>query len=144
MQTLADLVDLETASRSTQVRILALFALIAFALAAIGIHGLLSFSVAQRTQEIGVRMALGARPGDILAMVMRRSGSLALAGIISGMAIAYAVGRGMEALLAGVKPTDGPALATAVGLSIVMTLAGSLAPTLRAVRVDPVTTLRSE
>jgi predicted permease len=138
------LVERDTASRSTQVRVLGVFALIAFVLAAIGIHGLLSFAVSQRTQEIGVRMALGAQSGDILSMVMRRCALLAIAGVIPGIALAYAAGRSMQALLAGVPPADAVTLATAVGLSVLMTVLGSLAPTLRALRVDPITALRAE
>ena len=91
-----------------------------------------------------MRMALGAQPGDILWMAARRCASLALAGVVPGIAIAFGVGRSMEALLAGVKPTDGPTLAAAVARSLVMAIVGSLAPTLRAVRVDPTTALRSE
>jgi putative ABC transport system permease protein len=144
VQTLSDMVDLETASRSVQVRVLSAFALIAFVLAAIGIHGLLSFSVSQRTQEIGVRMALGAQASDILSMVLRRSVVLAVAGVIPGVALAYAAGRSMEALLAGVKPADAPTLVTAVGLSVLMTVLGSLAPTLRALRIDPISAIRTE
>ena len=101
---------------------LAAFALIAFVLAAIGIHGLLSFAVSQRTQEIGVRMALGAQSGDILSMVMRRSVMLAVAGVVPGVALAYAAGRSMQALLAGIAPADAVTLATAVGLSVLMTV----------------------
>jgi putative ABC transport system permease protein len=138
------LVERDTASRSTQVRVLGAFALIAFVLAAIGIHGLLSFAVSQRTQEIGVRMALGAQSGDILSMVMRRCMALAIAGVIPGVALAYAAGRSMEALLAGVTPADAVTLTAAVALSVLMTVLGSLAPTLRALRVDPITALRAE
>jgi ABC-type antimicrobial peptide transport system permease subunit len=137
-------VDLETASRTVQVRVLAAFAGIAFVLAAVGIHGLLSFAVSQRTQEIGVRMALGAQRGDILSMVVRRGLILAVAGVVPGVILAYIAGRGMEALLAGVKPADAPTLASAVGLAVVMTVLGTLAPTLRALRVDPITALRSD
>jgi putative ABC transport system permease protein len=144
MQTLTDLVDLETASRSVQVRVLAAFAAIAFVLAAVGIHGLLSFTVSQRTQEIGVRMALGAQSGDILSMVVRRGLMLAVAGVVPGVIVAYLAGRSMEALLAGVKPADTLTLASAVGLSVLMTVLGSLAPTIRALRVDPMTALRAE
>jgi ABC-type antimicrobial peptide transport system permease subunit len=144
VQTLTDMVDLETASRTVQVRVLAAFAGIAFVLAAVGIHGLLSFAVSQRTQEIGVRMALGAQRGDILSMVVRRALILAVAGVVPGVILAYIAGRSMEALLAGVKPADGPTLASAVGLAVVMTVLGTLAPTLRALRVDPITALRSE
>jgi predicted permease len=138
------IVERDTASRSTQVRVLGVFALIAFVLAAIGIHGLLSFAVSQRVQEIGVRVALGARSSDILSMVMWRGAILAIAGIVPGVLLAYAAGRSMEALLAGVKPADGPTLAAAVALAFLMTVLGTLAPTLRALRVDPITALRAE
>ncbi len=144
LQPLSNLVDLETASRATQVRVLAAFAAIAFGLAAIGIHGLLSFAVSQRLTEIGVRVALGAQPRDILWMMLSRSVVLAIAGIVPGIAIAYAAGRSMEALLAGVPPADAVTLSGAVGLALVMTLAGTLLPTRRALRVDPITALRAE
>jgi predicted permease len=144
MQTLSDMVDLETASRSVQVRVLSAFALIAFVLAAVGIHGVLSFAVSQRMTEIGVRIALGAQSRDILAMVLSRGVTLAIAGVVPGVALAYVAGRSMEALLAGVKPADAITLASAVGLSVLMTLVGCLAPTLRALRVDPITALRAE
>jgi len=137
-------VDRDTASRAAQVRVLAAFAAIAFALAGIGIHGLLSFSVSQRAQEIGVRVALGAQPGDILRMVLRRSAMLAVAGVIPVVVVAYLAGRSMEALLAGVAPADGVTMLAAVGLSLLMTVVGSLMPTLRALRVDPITALRAE
>ena len=91
-----------------------------------------------------MRMALGAQSGDILSMVMRRSVLLAVAGVVPGIALAYAAGRSMQALLAGVAPADAVTLATAVGLSVLMTVLGSLAPTLRALRVDPITALRRE
>jgi predicted permease len=141
---MTDVVERDTASRVAQVRVLAAFAMIAFVLAGIGIHGLLSFSVSQRAQEIGVRIALGAQSGDILRMVVRRSVVLATAGVIPGIALAYVAGRSMQALLAGVTPADAPTMIAAVGLSLLMTLVGSLMPTLRALRVDPITALRAE
>jgi len=144
LSTLTDMIDLETSSRSVQVRVLAAFALIAFVLAAIGIHGLLSFAVSQRTTEIGVRMALGARAADIVAMVLKRYAVLALVGVVVGVALAYAAGRSMQALLAGVEPADAMTLAGAVALSALMTMIGGLAPTLRAMRVDPITALRAD
>src|SRR5262249_22574222 len=91
--TLADIVDADTASRSAQLRVIGAFALIAFVLAGIGVHGLLSFAVSQRTQEIGVRIALGARSGDILSMVLRRIALLVTAGPASGGARPGAPGR---------------------------------------------------
>jgi putative ABC transport system permease protein len=142
--TLADLVARDTASRSAQLRVIGAFALIAFLLAGIGIHGLLSFAVSQRTQEIGVRMALGAQSGDILRMVLRRSAILVVAGVVPGVALAYVAGRWMGSLLVGVTAADPATYGSVAVLAVVMTLAGTLVPALRAVRVDPLTALRTE
>ena len=144
VSTLSDVVERDTASRAVQLRVLGAFAAIAFVLAGIGIHGLLSFSVSQRAQEIGVRIALGATSSDILSMVVRRSVRLALAGLVPGVALAYAAGRSMEALLAGVKPADAATMGASVTLVVVMMFLGSLLPTLRALRVDPLTAIRTE
>ena len=144
VQRLTEVVNRDTASRSVQVRVLAAFAVVAFVLAAVGIHGLLSFAVSQRTAEIGVRIALGAQRRDILSMVLLRGVALSLAGVIPGVLLAYAAGRSMEALLAGVHPADTLTLASAVGLSVLMTLVGTLAPTMSALRVDPISALRTE
>ena len=141
---LAEIVGMETASRSVQVRVLGTFAAVAFLLAAVGIHGLLSFAVSQRTPEFGVRIALGAQRGDIVSMVLRQGALLAAAGVIPGIALAYAAGRAMEALLAGVKPADAITFLAATGLCIAMTLGGSLLPALRALRIDPVRAIRAE
>jgi putative ABC transport system permease protein len=100
--------------------------------------------VSQRSQEIGVRIALGARSGNILTMVLRQGMLLSVAGLLPGVALAYAAGRAMESLLAGVKPADTITFAAAMGLCLVMSLVGSLLPALRAVRVDPLTVIRSE
>jgi putative ABC transport system permease protein len=144
LQTLTQIVDLETASRMVQARVLAAFAIIAFVLAAVGIHGLLSFAVSQRTQEIGVRVALGAQRRDILSMVGGRLVLLGVAGVVPGLVLAYIAGRSMEALLAGVKPADAPTIIGSVAVSLVMTVLGGVMPTLRALRVDPITALRAE
>lgn len=141
---LADLVAGETASRSVQLRVIVLFAGLALLLAAVGLHGVLSFAVAQRTHEIGVRVALGARPADIVAMVVGRSALLAAAGTVPGLALAYAAGRWMEALLAGVRPADAATLGSVVGLAAAMTLAGSLSATVRALRIDPIAAVRAD
>jgi predicted permease len=144
VSTLTEIVDRDTASRAVQLRVLGAFAVIAFGLAGIGIHGLLSFAVSQRVPEIGVRMALGAQSSDILGMVMRRCLWLTVAGLVPGIALAYAAGRSMEALLAGVKPADAATLASAVTLVVVMMILGSVMPTLRALRVNPITAIRTE
>jgi predicted permease len=144
VQTLEQIVELKTASRTVQVRVLGAFAAIAFLLAAIGIHGLLSFAVSQRNREIGVRMALGAAAGDILRMVMRQGVWVALAGVLPGLALAYVAARLMQALLAGIQPGDLPTFLSAAGLCLLMTLVGSFLPALRAVRIDPMTAIRTE
>jgi predicted permease len=144
VRTMSEVVQLQTAPRTAQIRVLGAFAAIALLLAGIGIHGILAFAVSQRTKEIGVRMALGARPGDVLGMIVKRGLCLALAGVVPGIAIAYAVGRSFEALLAGVRPYDGTTFGVAVALAVVMTVAGTLVPTLRALRVNPIAALRTE
>jgi predicted permease len=144
VQTLEAMVAGETATRAMQVRVLVVFTAIAFGLAAVGIHGLLSFAVSQRVTEIGVRRALGAQSRDVLVMVAGRGLALAAAGAVPGVLIAYAAGRAMEALLAGVGPADVRTFVAATALCVLMTVLGTLAPTLRALRVDPVTALRAE
>jgi predicted permease len=141
---LSDIVEAETAPRSVQVQVLGAFAAIAVLLAAIGIHGLLAFTVSNRSQEIGVRVALGAESRDILALVLREGALLAATGVLVGVALAYAAGRGMQALLAGVSPADAPTFLAVGALCLIVTLAGSLAPALRAVRLDPLTAIRTE
>jgi len=100
--------------------------------------------VSQRNREIGVRMALGAASGDILRMVMRQGVRVALAGVLPGLALAYVAARLMQALLAGIQPGDLLTFLSAAGLCLVMTLVGSFLPALRAVRIDPMTAIRTE
>jgi predicted permease len=141
---LTEIVAGETASRKAQLIVLGGFAGIAFLLAAIGIHGLLSYTVSNRTQEIGVRMALGATRGNILQLIVSDAFLLAIIGILLGAAVAYASGLGLQSLLAGLKPNDIDAFSAGILLSLVMTVAGSFLPAMRAIRVDPATALRSE
>jgi predicted permease len=144
VRTMDEVLATETASRGVQLRVLAGFALIAAILGAVGIHGLLALVVSQRAREIGVRVALGAEPRTILGMVFGRGMRLGVLGVVPGMLVAYAVGRALEALLAGVKPWDPATFLSVVLLSLAMTLAGSLLPTLRALRLDPVQALRAD
>jgi predicted permease len=143
-QSLQTLVDAETAPRSTQLRVLGAFAGIALLLAGIGLHGLLAFTVSSRIREIGVRIALGAGSRDIVGLVVRHGLGLAVIGTVVGVALAYAAGRSMQSLLFGVSPTDALAYGAAVGLVLAVALAGTLAPALRAMRVDPLTAIRTE
>ncbi len=144
VRTLEDIVSLETASRVVQLRVLGAFAAVAFLLAAIGIHGLLAFTVSARSREIGVRIALGAKARDIIGMVIGRSAVLAVLGVVIGAALAYAAGRSMQALLFGVDPANPVVFGAAIGLALLMTLAGSLLPAWRAVRVDPMAATRAD
>src|SRR5262249_34536896 len=96
----------------------------------------------QRRQEIGVRIALGAQSSDILKMVLGRSAMLAILGVAAGLALSYAAGRAMESLLAGVNPGDPATFIAAIFLCLLMAVLGSLAPALRAVKVDPISAIR--
>jgi predicted permease len=141
---LSDIVASDTAPRSVQARVLAAFAAVAVVLAGIGIHGLLAFTVSSRAQEIGVRMALGAGTRDIVALVMRQGIVLTAAGLAVGIAGAAAAGLALRALLAEVSPFDAVTFSTAVALVGTTTVLGCLRPTLRAVRVDPLTAIRAD
>lgn len=122
---LNDIVTAQTSERVTQLSVLGVFAALSLLLAGLGVHGLLSFAVAQRIPEFGLRMALGARTADILRMVLRQGLLLASVGCALGLGIGYAAGRWMEALLAGVKPADLPSFVSAAVLALVMSISGS-------------------
>lgn len=144
VRTLDDVVALETAPRVVQLRVLGAFATAAFLLAAIGIHGLLAYTVRARSREIGVRIALGANGRDIVGMVLGRSVMMAAIGIAIGAVLAYVAGRTMQAMLFGVEPANPAVFGGAIALAAVMTMAGSLLPAWRAARVDPISATRAE
>jgi putative ABC transport system permease protein len=144
VRTLSEIVGQETAPRAVQLRVLGAFAAIALLLAIVGIHGLLAFTVSQRTQEFGVRIALGAPVGELAAMVLRRGAMLAICGSVPGLLFAYFAGQALQSLLAGVPPGDPATLAAVATLTITMTIAGSLTPALRVMRLNAVDALRAE
>lgn len=139
---LSEIVAADTAPRRVQLRLLAILSAVALLIAGVGIHGLLSFAVSQRTQELGVRRALGAQAGAIVGMVLREGLRLALAGALIGVAVALLVGRGMSALLFGVAPSDPQTILAAVALCLLTAVIGCLRPALRAARIDPMAALR--
>jgi putative ABC transport system permease protein len=142
VQTMRAVVEAETGSRRVQVYVLGAFAAMAFLLAAAGIHSLLAYAVSTRTQEIGIRVALGARPGAIAGMLLRDGVRLAAVGVAAGCAAGYGAGRLLESVLAGVKPND-PWVFGAAGLvAAAMVMVGSVWPAVRALRVDPATAIR--
>ncbi|HSL22075.1 MAG TPA: ABC transporter permease [Vicinamibacterales bacterium] len=141
---LAEVVSRSVAQRRLTMVLLATFAGVALMLAAVGIYGVMSYLVAQRTREIGVRMALGARGADVLRMVLGRALGLAVIGVALGIVAAWAVTRSMTPLLYQTEPGDPFILAAVAGVLIVAALVASYLPGRLATRVDPLVALRAE
>src|SRR5262249_13269825 len=120
------------------------FATIALALAAVGVFGVLTFSVRERTREFGVRVALGATTRDILRLVLRAGAALAGTGVAIGLVAAALLTRALASLLFGVTPLDPVTFVAAPAVLLLTALVACVAPALRAVRVDPAVTLRQE
>jgi predicted permease len=144
VSTLARLVDLSEADRRFALTLFELFAVAALALAAIGIYGILAGAVTERTREIGVRSALGASRGAILALVVRDAMTLAGAGIVLGIGSAAAATRGLKTMLFDISPLDPATYAAVVATLIAVAAIACCAPAWRAARVDPVIALRAE
>ena len=142
LKTMNDVVTTSAAPRRIPMLLLSAFAGVAMLLAMLGIYGVTSYYVTQRTHEIGVRMALGAQVVDVLKLVLRRAMLLALIGIAIGVAGAVAVTRYLASLLFGVKPIDTfTFIAVAVVLAVVVFVA-CLVPARRAAKIDPLEALR--
>jgi putative ABC transport system permease protein len=142
IQTIDELIRESISTRRFALTILILFAVLAFMLAVSGIYGVISYSVTQRTQEIGIRMALGASARDVLRLVLSQFMRLTLAGVALGLIGAYALTRLMSSLLFGVTATD---LTTFVLVSITLSLVALIAcliPARRATKVSPLVALR--
>jgi hypothetical protein len=142
VQTLESIVEQSTAQPRLDIALLGLFACAALLLATLGVYGVISYSVAQRGQEIGVRMALGAEPSDILRLVLREGGMLALVGIVVGVIGALFAARLLGSLLYDVTPSDPLIFATTAMVLLSIALIATLVPARRASRVDPVRALR--
>ncbi len=142
IRTMDDLIAQSVAPRRLNLMLLAVFALVAVTLTAAGLYGVMAYLVTQRTREIGVRMALGATPSSVLGLVLRQAGVMTSAGILIGLAGAYALARYLASLLFNVSAAD-PMVYAAV--SLVLAIVAFLAiviPCSRATRVDPLTALR--
>jgi putative ABC transport system permease protein len=139
-----DYVSKSAAEPRFQTFVLSCFAAIALILAAIGLYGLLSYIVVQRTLEIGVRMALGAQKRQVLGMIVQRGVKLALIGIAAGLAISAMITRLLTGMLYGARPFDPITFIAMTGLLLLVSVAASSAPAYRATRVDPIQTLREQ
>jgi putative ABC transport system permease protein len=119
-------------------------AALALIIAIVGIYGVMAYGVGQRTREIGTRIALGAETRDVVLMIVREGSLVAGAGLLAGLAAAYAVTRGLSTLLVGVSAADPVTYGAVAVLILAVTLAASAIPARRAARIDPLAALRME
>jgi ABC-type antimicrobial peptide transport system permease subunit len=144
VQAMSEVLDAELANRNTQLTLIGAFAIMALVLAAVGLYGVLSYTVSQSTNEIGLRMALGAHQRTVVGAVVRSALATAVVGIGVGLLSAFALTRTIASFLYGVSATDP---ATAVAVTAVLLLVAAFAafvPALRAASVNPMTALRAE
>jgi putative ABC transport system permease protein len=143
-QPLGDTVSASLAERRFSMEMVGLFALTALVLAALGIYGVIAYTVSERTREIGIRIALGADRPTILGMIFNQGAMLTAAGAVVGIACALAVSHLMAGVLYGVTPTDPPTFVGVSAVLIAVALVACYLPARRAIRVDPLTALRQE
>jgi predicted permease len=144
LMTLEDRVGMTLASRRLQTVLLGLFAGLALLLTAVGIGGVVSLTVSQRTQEMGLRIALGAEPGEVLRLILKGILGVVAVGLIGGLAGALALSRFLESSLFGVARWDAASFAGTAAMILAVAMAASYVPARRAARVDPVVALRQE
>jgi predicted permease len=144
VRTMDDIVERETSARHAFESLMVAFGVIAIALAAMGIFAVMSFLVAQRQRELGLRMALGATPRNVRSLVFAQGGRLGLVGAVAGVAAAVVAARALAHSLYGVTPGEPAAYLVAVGVAGAAVAVATLGPAWRAARVDPATTLRGD
>jgi ABC-type antimicrobial peptide transport system permease subunit len=142
--TLQDILDRASAQMAFTMALLAIAGVITMMLGVVGIYGVMSYIVSQRTGEIGVRLALGAEPGAIAALIVRQGGLVSLAGVAAGLAAAFAGSRVIGSLLYGVSPRDPGVFAGTTILLLLVALLACWLPARRAARLSPIEALRTE
>jgi putative ABC transport system permease protein len=140
-RSMSDIASASTAVAQLAMRLLAGFAVVALTLAAIGIYGVMAYSVRRRTRELGTRVALGASRADIIALVMREGGAITIAGVVAGLGAGLLAARSLSAVLYGVPASDPISLAAAAFVLSATAMAACYVPARRAARVDPARTL---
>jgi ABC-type antimicrobial peptide transport system permease subunit len=144
IQTMDEVMQAEVGNDRVMSGILTIFAGVALLLSAVGIYGIIAYAVSQRTREIGLRIALGARGGDVIRMVMRHAAGMTALGLTAGLAIALAASRYLGSFLFEVSANDPATFAGVAGTMVVVSLLASYIPARRAARVDPVVALRAD
>jgi ABC-type antimicrobial peptide transport system permease subunit len=144
MVTMQDVVSASVSDRRFSMTLVGIFAALALALSVVGLYAVVSYSVAERIHEMGLRLALGATPSDLLTMVLGEALRLVTAGLVLGVVVASVVTRFLDTLLYGVHARD---VTTFAGVAVVLAIAamlGCVVPARRAMRVDPMVALRAE
>jgi ABC-type antimicrobial peptide transport system permease subunit len=144
IQKMDEIVATSLAARRFALEILGIFALVAFLLACVGIYGVMAYAISQRTGEIGLRMALGARRGDILRVVLNEAVLIVIAGVGAGLLGSLVLTRFLQTLLFDIKPTDPLTFGALTILLVGVALLASFIPARRASRLDPLVALRHE
>jgi putative ABC transport system permease protein len=144
VETMDGVVSKSLATRRLSMLLLGAFAVLALALACMGLYGVLSYLADDRTREIGVRMALGARQGDVLRLVLKQGAGMVLAGVLFGFLLALSLTSLVSRQLFGVTPHDPLTFVGVGGLLVAVALLACYVPARRATRIDPVVALRSE
>ncbi len=142
--TMGDLIDQSTGARRFAMLLLGGFAVLAMVLASVGLYGVMSYTVTQRAREFGLRVALGAKSGEVVALVLRQGARLALTGVAIGLVVAFAVTRALKTMLFDLSATDPVTFVTISLLLVAVALLASYLPARRATRVDPMVALRAE